>query len=57
MRWASHVASIEERDRERDICTQGFDGEPDRKRPVGRPKHRLENNIKIDMEEFDCGLD
>jgi hypothetical protein len=42
---------------ERERCIQGFDEEPERKRPVGRPKHRCENNIKLHMEEIDCGLD
>jgi hypothetical protein len=26
-------------------------GKPEGKRPVGRPRHRWENNIKIDLQE------
>jgi hypothetical protein len=28
-------------------------GKPERKRPLGRPRHRLENNINMDLEKFD----
>jgi len=27
----------------------------DRKRPLGRPKHRWEDNIKLDLQEVRCG--
>jgi hypothetical protein len=27
----------------------------DGKRPIGRPRHRLENNIKMDLQEVGCG--
>jgi hypothetical protein len=30
-------------------------GRPEVKRPLGRPKHRWENNIKIDLEELGWG--
>ena len=30
-------------------------GEPEGKRPLGRPKHRLEDNIKMDLQEVGCG--
>ena len=33
----------------------GFGGEPKGKRPLGRPKHRWEDNIKIDLQEVGCG--
>ena len=32
-------------------CIQGFGGEPEGKRPLGRPKRRLEDNIKVDLQE------
>jgi hypothetical protein len=33
-------------------------GKPEGKRPLGRPKRRWENNIKIDLHEFGCeGMD
>ena len=28
-------------------CIQGFGGKPEGKRPLGRPRHRWEDNIKI----------
>jgi hypothetical protein len=30
-------------------------GKPDGKRPLGRPKRRLESNIKMDLQEVVCG--
>jgi hypothetical protein len=30
-------------------------GKRDRKRPLGRPRHRWEDNIKIDIQEVGCG--
>jgi hypothetical protein len=30
-------------------------GKPEGKRPLGRPKHRWENNIKMDLQEMRCG--
>jgi len=30
-------------------------GKPDGKRPLGRPRHRWEDNIKIDLQEVGCG--
>ena len=31
-------------------------GKPDGKRPLGRPRHRWENNIKMDLQEVGGGL-
>jgi hypothetical protein len=28
---------------------------PEGKRPLGRPRHRWENNIKMDLQEVGCG--
>ena len=36
MRWVGHVARM---------------GKPEGKRPLGRPRRRLEDNIKIDLQE------
>ena len=36
-------------------CIQGFGGETWGKRPLGRPRHRWEDNIKIDLQEVGCG--
>jgi len=30
-------------------------GKPEEKRPLGRPKHRWEDNIKMDLQEVGCG--
>ena len=30
-------------------------GKPERKRPLGRPGHRWENNIKMDLQGVGCG--
>jgi hypothetical protein len=31
-------------------------GEPEGKRPLGRPRCRWEDNIKIDLQEIGCGV-
>jgi hypothetical protein len=30
-------------------------GKPERKRPLGRPRCRWEDNIKMDLQEVGCG--
>jgi len=30
-------------------------GKPEGKRPLGRPRRRWEDNIKIDLQEVECG--
>ena len=51
MRWAGHVAHmVEGRGIYRVVV-----GKPEGKRPLGRPKHRWEDNIKIDLQEEGCG--
>jgi hypothetical protein len=30
-------------------------GKPEEKRPLGRPRRRWENNIKMDLQEVGCG--
>ena len=30
-------------------------GKPEEKRPLGRPRHRWEYNIKMDLQEVGCG--
>ena len=53
MRWAGHVACLgEERGVDRVLL-----GKPEGKRPLGRPRRRWENNIKMDLEEVggSCG--
>jgi len=31
-------------------------GKPEGKRPMGRPRHRWEDNIKMDLQEVGCGV-
>jgi len=31
-------------------------GKPEEKRPLGRPRHRWEDNIKMDLQEVGCGV-
>jgi len=31
-------------------------GKPEGKRPLGRPRHRWEDNIKMDLQELGCGV-
>jgi hypothetical protein len=33
----------------------GLLGNPEGKGPLGRPRHRSEDNIKIDLQELGCG--
>jgi hypothetical protein len=32
-----------------------FVGQPERKRELGRPRHRMQNNIKMDLQEVGYG--
>jgi len=36
-------------------CVQGIGGEPEGRRPLGRPRHRWEGNIRMDLREVGCG--
>jgi hypothetical protein len=51
MRWSGHVAHMGE---SRDIY-RVLVGKPEGKRPLGRPRHRWEDNIKMDLQEVGCG--
>ena len=51
MRWVRHVAHIGER---RGIF-QVLVGKPEGKRPLGRLRHRWEDNIKMGLKEVGCG--
>jgi hypothetical protein len=48
MRWAGHVARMEEKRNAYRILV----GKPEGKRPLGRPRHRWVNNIKMDLREI-----
>jgi len=53
MRWAEHVACMGEgRDVHRVLV-----GKPEGKRPLGGPRHRWEDNIKMDLREVGGGGD
>ena len=51
MRWAGHVARMRER---RDVYTV-LVVKPEGTRPVGIPRFRWEDNIKMDLQEVGCG--
>ena len=48
---ARHVALMGER---RGVC-RVLVGKPEGKRALGRPRHRWEDNIKMDLQEVRCG--
>ena len=48
LRWAVHVARMEEGRNAFKILTGR--PKPTRKRPLGRPMRRLEDNIRIDLQ-------
>ena len=51
MRWAGPVAHMgERRNAYRDLV-----GKPMRKRPLGRPRHRSEGDIRMDLKEVQWG--
>ena len=51
MKWAGHVA--------RTGASRGvyrvLVGKPEGKRPLGSPRRRWEDNIKMDLQEVGCG--
>ena len=47
LRWTGHEARMEESRSAFKILT----GKPTGKRPLGRPRRRWENNIRMDLEE------
>ena len=54
MRWAGHVASMWERKGVYRVLV----GKPEGKRPLGTPRRRCEDNIKVDLqEEVHVGMD
>ena len=54
MKWTGQLACLEER---RDVC-RVLVGKPEGKRPLGRPRLRWEDNIKVDLQEVRCrGMD
>jgi hypothetical protein len=51
MGWAEHVARMGERKGVYRVLVR----KPEGKRPLGRPKHSWENNIKMDLQEEGYG--
>ena len=53
MRWAGHLARMEEGRGVHKVLV----GKPEGNRPLGRPRRRWEDNIKMDLEEVgrSCG--
>jgi hypothetical protein len=52
MRLAGHVAGLEDG---RDVY-RSLAGKPKRKRPLGRPRYKWDDNIKMDLQEIGCGV-
>ena len=50
MRWAGHVARME-----KGSAYKILTGKPTGKRPLGRPRRRWDDNIRIDLKEI--GID
>jgi hypothetical protein len=51
MRWAGHVARIGKGRGVYRVWVGKYEG----KRPLGRPRGMLEDNIKMDLQEVGCG--
>jgi len=52
MRWTGHVACMGERIEVFRVLV----GKPESKRPLGRPRRRWEDNIKMDLQEVGFGV-
>jgi hypothetical protein len=50
MKWAGHVAQMEWKRNAYRILV----GNPEGKRPLGRPRDRWADNIKMDLKEIAC---
>ena len=51
MRWAGHVGNMDERTG----VYRVFVGNPEGRKPFGRPRRKWEDNIKMDLQEMGCG--
>jgi hypothetical protein len=49
-RWAGHVARIGARIG----VYRDLEGKPEGKRPLGKPRRRWKDNIKMDLQEVGC---
>jgi hypothetical protein len=53
MRWVGHVAHMGERRGVYRVLV----GKLEEKRLLGRPRHRWEDNIRMDLQEVGCGCE
>ena len=53
MRWAGHVSRMGEGRGVYRVLV----GKPERKRPLGKPRRRWEDNIKMDLQEVERGCE
>ena len=51
MRWAGHVSCMGEKRGVYRVLVGKLEG----KRPLGRPRHRWVDNIRMDLQEVGCG--
>jgi hypothetical protein len=51
MIWPEHVMRVVERKGVHRVLV----GKHERKRPLGRPRRRWKENIKMDLQEVECG--
>ena len=51
MRWAGHMACMEKGR----VVHKVLMGKPEGKRPLGRPRRRWEDNIRMDLQEVGRG--
>ena len=51
MRWAGHVARMGEERGMYGVLV----GKPEGRRPLGRPRRRWVDNIRMDLQEVGCG--
>ena len=52
MRWAGHVAHMDE---EKGVY-RVLVGRSEGRKPLGRPRHRWVDNIRMDLREVGCGI-
>ena len=52
LRWAGYIVRMEQSRNAYRVLVR----KPEGKRPLGRPRHRWEDNIKMDLREVGCDL-
>jgi len=52
MKWTGHVVRMGNRRAVDGVLV----GKPEGKRPLGRPRRRWEDDIKMDLQEVECGV-